>query len=202
MEEDELLKILNKTRIKEELLEMRTLYEELTLKQEKFLNDVCLHCTDGCGKCCEHFVPDVTAFEADFLAFGIIAQGKEDYVIDLMNNYDQTTGVCPLYDFNNKHHCMVYKWRPLICRLFGASASSDKNGTPVFRNCKWNTNIHDISSSDLLKSDNLVVMSDYGNKLEEYEVGATETELINVALPKAIDKIKLMLMYEQDNDNT
>ncbi len=200
MDEKKITEILKGTEIEEQIEQVRALYDELNAKQRKFCQDVDLHCKSGCGSCCEHFTPDITGLEALFLAFGLICEERDKDVLEKLQNVSTGTG-CPLYDGENSAaHCTVYKWRPMICRLFGAAASLGKDGRPVFRNCKWNENTHEITTETLEnEKDNLVVMSDYGNELEELEIGSAKTLLIGDALEKAVQKIRLVLSLLEEN---
>jgi len=78
----------------------------------------------------------------------------------------------------------------MVCRLFGSSVSLDKNGEPSFRDCRWKKEKREIPSSELeRKRDEVPVMSIFGEALEG------EGESIYTALPKALDKVKLILSY-------
>ena len=113
-----------------------------------------------------------------------------------MSQTDHDNPPCPLYGIDNKeHHCTVYPYRPLICRLFGAAASKSKDGHPVFRNCKWNDNPGLEIPSHVLEEhkEYLVVMSDYGMRLEEEEINDTDTSMIYDALLRAVNKVDLIL---------
>jgi len=93
---------------------------------------------------------------------------------------------------------VIYRWRPLLCRLFGAAVSKDKNGEPTFRNCKWNENTHEITTASMENDmKDVVVMSDYGMRLEEMNINNTQTRLITEALEPALEKINLILSYEE-----
>ncbi len=199
-EEQKVSAKLEHTELNDELKDIRALYTKLEAAQEKFCTVFDVHCKACCGACCEHFTPDVTTLEASFLAFGLITEGKADRVLELLAAPNPNGEGCPLYDKSNaEHHCTVYKWRPLICRLFGAAASDDKNGNPVFRRCKWNEDGHNVPTEVLrAHADVLVEMRTYGMMLEETERESQETSLLPDALPRAIEKIQLLLELEEE----
>lgn len=197
--ETELFKGLRKTELLKELQTLRAIYTKLEAHQKRFTARFSIHCKAGCGECCAHLRPDLTEIEATYLAFGLIAEGRDEEVLEHLTK-DPQTSVCPLYRADSDYHCTVYKWRPLICRLFGASASHDKAGRATFRHCKWNTGTPDLTPEELeLHRRNLVLMRDYGLMLESAEAGRTDTRPVEEALPQAIFKVHLMLQLEAES---
>ncbi len=194
MDKTQLLdEVLMKTNLKK-LESIKDLYASLEEKEKIFCEHFCIHCAKGCGKCCEVFVPDITELEADFLAYGLIKENKADLVLKQLENIKSDIISCPLYRSDSDFHCSVYAWRPLICRLFGASASKNKNGNPIFRDCKYNKLSSNVSSEKLKKdAEYVVTMSDYGILLEDEEAGNNNKEPLPIALKKAINKIEYLL---------
>lgn len=201
MDEKQILEILKRTELLRRLKKIRSVYEKLEEKQKRFSERFCIRCKKGCGICCEHFTPDITNLEAEHLALGLISEGKDDEIVKMMEDWDPENPACPLYNqADEEHHCTVYKWRPLICRLFGGAASRNKEGHAVFKNCKWNENTHEITTQTLESHKrDLVVMGDYGWMLEEHETGDVQTALLPEALERAVSKIRLMLELKEDS---
>lgn len=190
MNKEKLLEKLKDTSIYEEYQKIETIYQDLENKQDIFCNTFDVHCKKGCGTCCEHFIPDIYKMEARYLALGIIIEGRINEVKNRIEEWPKDSKYCPLYNFDSDYHCSVYKYRPLICRLFGATASKDKDGKPCFRHCKYNIGAKDLSSSELEKNKEAVIhMSDYAMMLEEYALGEKEKLLLPEALIKEIDQI-------------
>lgn len=81
----------------------------------------------------------------------------------------------------------------MVCRLFGGSVSLDKNGRPSYRDCKWKENKVSIEL-DLLEKDkdSIAIMSNFGEYIEP------EGDSIYLALPRAINQIKLLCSYFND----
>ncbi|MGP1507433.1 MAG: YkgJ family cysteine cluster protein [Sphaerochaeta sp.] len=197
MENDKILKELEGTNLAERLDIMKKLYEKLESAQNLFQEKFRIHCKEGCGTCCEHFNPDITPLESDYLAYGLILEGRDSDVLKLLHSESENPGGCPLYRKNSVFHCSVYKWRPMICRLFGASAVTAKDGHAAFRNCKWNTGTKEVSSSALEKNrDSVVIMGDYGRELNENQPGETDTLPLAQALENSIYKIRFLLMLK------
>lgn len=200
MEKELLFNILKESEIKKEIEIIDNIYSSLEKKQEDFCLTFCIHCASGCGKCCEHFTPDITYLEALFLAYGLVLEDKDEEIYNKLANWDKDKIFCPLYDFNNlEHHCTVYKYRPLICRLFGASANRDKNGNPIFRKCKWNKDGIDVSTEQFLANQSsLITMEEFSYQLIDNEINNSQTILLPEALMKAIEKINLIInLYDE-----
>lgn len=199
MQYDEVLRILLGTSTGVRLGEVQSLYSDLERAQRRFAKTYDISCPQGCGTCCEHFFPDITMAEAEYLAMGILFEGREDEVLEKLHSIKDRS-FCPLYRKDSPYHCTVYGVRPLICRLFGFSAVRDKNGHPAFGDCKWNTKKLNLRSDDLEKhSDDLAIMGDFGMAIEEIQPEDPATYPLDEALEKAILKIKFLLMLNNDD---
>ncbi len=174
----------------ERIKNLMKVYSLLERKEEEFCSSFSLVCTEKCGECCRHYVPSLTEGEADLAAWLLIRDEREDEILSRLSSSDVNSPVCPLFNLNKDQHCAFYAGRSMVCRLFGASVSLDKNGEPAFRDCKWKEEKRVITTAELEKKrDAIPVMSIYGEALEG------EGESIYTALPKAVDKIKLLLSY-------
>jgi len=194
--EEEILRALDGTSAGRELRAVLALKEQLEEKQKLFCKEFNMTCPRGCGSCCVHFMPDMTPMEADDMALGIIAMGREEEAFAKIEAY-KDGDKCFFYDPDSEYHCTVYRWRPLVCRLFGASASEDKEGRPAFRRCKWNPSSPEPSAEELeAHPEALVLMGEYGLMLDECGNGNNERLLIPETLGRSIDKLKFMLELE------
>ena len=187
---DKTIEKLKGTILYNEFKRMEEIYNTLEEKQEIFCDTFDVHCKKGCGTCCEHFIPDVSEVESKYLALGLITEGKSDEVRERIKKWNPESGYCPLYDFDNDYHCTVYKYRPLICRLFGATASKNKDGRPCFRRCKYNELGHDLTPDELEKKmDAVIHMSDYAMMMKEFSLDEKERLLLPESLIQEMDKI-------------
>lgn len=98
-----------------------------------------LHCISGCGKCCTK--PDIDASPLEFLpwAFHLFLNGKAQEVLEELNT--KTDSICHIYRplsivDKASGSCGNYRYRGLICRLFGYAASKDKLGQLRLATCK------------------------------------------------------------------
>ena len=197
--EKEIYKELENTELLDRLKRIRKVYEKLEKKQQKFASTFNITCKDGCGTCCEHFNPNITEVEAEFLAYGLIVEGRDQEIYDALQVFDDNAEYCPLYNkYDIYKHCTVYKWRPLVCRLFGYAASLDKDGNPVYRTCKYNDRNCDVSTEVLKKNkSSLVIMKDYGMMIEEIDSKKNRSNLLKEELLRAIDKVNYMIELEK-----
>lgn len=165
-------------------------YDSLRQDILPFEAEFCISCPAECGRCCEHFLPDVTHLEALYLAFFMIEVQKRD--ISFLSDWNGRLS-CPLFDSSSKR-CTAYEARPLVCRLFNSAASLTKSGLS-FRSCRMTTEpekSHGISSDDLERSKVRVpVMSRYGEMLEAMQEDG-KTELLDKAVPDAAMKLMLI----------
>ena len=96
-------------------------------------------CPDLCGSCCIHFLPDTMPIEADRIAFHLLT-GRRDLIDHFFENKkaaESRDAACPFWNPEKPgENCMIYPVRPLVCRLFGFSSTTDKNGEPTFSLCR------------------------------------------------------------------
>ena len=193
IEINDLDKLLKDTSIYQKLLGLKKIYDELDIKTRKFMDNFDIHCLKGCGECCKNFIPDLTNIEALYIAYGLIAENKDQIVIDNIKDH-KNLKTCPFFSEFDDYHCKIYKYRPLVCRLFGSSASNNKEDKPIYRKCKWNKKSHDLNVDELIKDkDKVITMSEYGLKVDEIESEITEKELLTEIIDKEIYKIKYLI---------
>ncbi len=118
-----------------------TLIEQLFHQLEKetatFQNNTGLSCLSGCGRCCTH--PDIEASPLEFLpwAFHLFLTGEAEKMLQILREIQTPT--CVNYQpltVVGQGHCKTYKYRGLICRLFGYGANTDKYGKLRLATCK------------------------------------------------------------------
>src|SRR6185295_15429071 len=114
------------------------IYHKLEKETKQFQAETGLHCIAGCGRCCENPRIETTVAELMPLAFRLFQRGEESGWLDKANR-SESKGQCIFYKpdplIEGKGRCSVYQWRPLICRLFGFSAITDKKGRPSLVTC-------------------------------------------------------------------
>lgn len=204
MDKAALEKALSSTLEGEHIASLNKVYGDLDTHQKLFNERFQISCIEGCGKCCEHYVPVLSEAEAQQAALEILKAGREEEILNRLSKADSTSTCCPLYNKDGLFHCSLYSGRSLVCRLFGNAASEDKEHLPVYKPCKWKTAEEPIPTSELLLHKEIVpVMSYYGDRLLECNEGFSEGEPIVIALQKALSKLMLVASFSsQSSDDT
>jgi len=183
--------------VAEQIKAISLFYENINEDFAPFQEEFGIHCPEGCGDCCKHFVPDLTSSEALIIAaYMKYVQKREDIAELLKNNLDNTLGPCPLYRDDSPFHCTVYPSRGLICRLFGNCASDTKRGVE-FKRCRFNKEPdimpERLTSEELSKAQHKVPrMEEYGMALENLDGNDSRTELLPLALLRALSRLDLL----------
>ena len=177
------------------------LVEELFDRLEKeitaFKSETSLHCLTGCGKCCSK--PDIDASPLEFLpwAFHLFLNGKAEEVLLELDNSSIST--CHIYrplalleEYNGS--CSNYRYRGLICRLFGYAASKNKYGELRLATCKIikEDQLENFNNTEEAISKGLYVpiFTDYYMQLAQIDYRLATTMLpINKALKIAIEEV-------------
>ena len=125
--------------IEEKVRQVEALFDRLEIEITAFQSDTQLHCKAGCGKCCS--TPNIEASPLEFLpwAFHLFLNHKAE---ETLKELAATTSKnCFLYRSlsileYHKGSCSNYRYRGLICRLFGYGATTDKFGKLRLATCK------------------------------------------------------------------
>lgn len=194
----DLISLLDGTETGVQLKAIAKYYDSIQDDFTPFCHEFGIHCAAGCGKCCEHFVPDLTTSEALIIAAYCLAE-KPDLDIRKLSdeNKDNTTGPCPFYRADSPFHCTIYPVRSLTCRLFGSCTSMTKHGR-AFRRCSFTPNPElmpeKLTEEELSDAENHVpVMNSYGAELINLEGNSGETALLPEALLRQTARLELLL---------
>jgi len=123
--------------IEEKVKRVELLFKQLEKETLQFQKSSGLGCVSGCGKCCSYATIEASPLEFLPWAFHLFINNEAEKTLDLLNKTNSTT--CFIYKpltFRDKGKCNSYKYRGLICRLFGFAASSDKYGALRLATCK------------------------------------------------------------------
>lgn len=116
---------------------VENLFSKLEQETAQFAQSSGLSCVSGCGKCCTY--PNVEASPIEFLpwAFHLFLNGEaEKTIIQLKKTQSLTCFIYKPLSLINQGRCSNYKYRGLICRLFGFAANTDKYGNLRLATCK------------------------------------------------------------------
>ncbi len=182
---------------------LASLYDQIEEETSRFCFEHGIACATGCGTCCEHFMPDITALEARLVAAYLLLIKKDtDLIYRIVEAKHSQSGPCPLYRFDSPYHCSVYPARPLICRLFGVCANADKAGNGIFRRCRYNK--EETMPKELRFGPEVPVMQDYAYALRALDSGSAEIDLLPKVVLEQLEQLSFltaMLSGEGDNSN-
>ncbi|MGL1888717.1 MAG: YkgJ family cysteine cluster protein [Reichenbachiella sp.] len=116
---------------------VESLFNQLEQETAQFQKASGIGCVAGCGKCCTY--PDIDASPLEFLpwAFHLFLNGEAEQMLLTLEESQSLT--CLIYKplpGIGQGTCSDYKYRGLICRLFGSAASTDKYGKLRLATCK------------------------------------------------------------------
>ncbi len=163
-----------------------------------------LHCIAGCGKCC--FKSDIEATPLEFLPYAfhlyLTKQIEEQY--DLL--LKRVSTACPVFSpakgSMDNGSCTEYKYRGLICRLFGYSAIRDKYGKTSFITCaplkREEPEIVASIKSSSGQGDGIPMMNDYYFQIRSIDTDLGTRQLpINQAIKQAMETVMGYYAYRQ-----
>jgi Fe-S-cluster containining protein len=185
--------------------EIRKLSEEILLQLNyaakvfsDFQESSKLTCPPGCGKCC--FKPDVscTPYELLPLALHLIENSMAEQILE--KAYAHSHKRCVLLMVSNEENglgqCLEYKFRPLICRVFGVAARKNKYGEPDLSICFVLKEIYPVAVD--VRGSEIQFIEIWKKKLESLDPRLTEKEIpINQALIIILEKILLIKSFEK-----
>lgn len=171
---------------------------------EKFKGKTSMHCLSGCGECCKK--PDIEASVLEFLpyAYHLYKNHKVFEQYEVMDEYAKNNDICYLFSpfttTNFGGSCTEYKYRGLICRLFGFSAYLNKYGEAQISTCKLikiDQPLAILTANELIAAgDKVPIMRNYYYSLMAIDRELTEKRYpINIAIKKAIEHVCFYYAY-------
>lgn len=183
--------------IEQKVLQVEELFNRLENEITAFKAKTNLNCLTGCSKCCAN--PDIDASPLEFLpwAFQLFLEVKAEAVLLELNN--SKSGSCLIYrplalleQYNGG--CSNYRYRGLICRLFGYAASRDKYGKLRLATCKIikeaQQKNYNNTQEAISKGLYVPIFTDYYMQLSQIDYSLATTMLpINKALKMALEEV-------------
>jgi|TARA_B110000305_G_C19284105_1_gene560822 Fe-S-cluster containining protein len=175
---------------------VENLFYKLEQENAQFEKSSGLSCVSGCGKCCKS--PDIEASPLEFLpwAFHLFLNGKAEKMLRTLNKTHSPTCLIykPLSVIDNKGRCSDYKYRGLICRLFGFAANTDKYGNLRLATCKiikeGQANKYKSTNEAITKGLYVPVFTEYYMQLNQIDFNLGTIILpINKALKMALEEV-------------
>ncbi|HAE39710.1 MAG TPA: hypothetical protein DCG57_13915 [Candidatus Riflebacteria bacterium] len=160
-----------------------------------------IECLQHCAHCCSY--EDITASPAEFLPFAWHAWrlGLLDQWFDELDKHDGTT--CAFARLSEgAWGCKIYPARGLICRLFGFSATTDKNGKALFAAChtlrQHKPELVESVNAYLDRGGKIPIIARYYQQLSAIEPSLGREMLpINQAIKKALEIIYFHFSYRE-----
>ena len=180
--------------LKEKVQAVEQVLEELDREIASFQSWSGLHCKWGCGKCC--FKPDIEASVLEFLPFAdhLYQQGLAYDWLEKLKTTDSSVCLILNPTQSGAGLCSEYRYRGLICRLFGYSARTNKYGTKELVTCQIikteQQGNYEVAAKKITEGENVPIMSNYYMQLHaiDYEM-AREFFPVNEAIKRAIEAI-------------
>ena len=193
-ERERIVEMFGDTHLGISLAELSRIYDQVEEESDSFCSTYNVHCTSGCGSCCEHFIPDITPIEARMVAAYLLLTPGNLALIDRVQA--GALDHCPLYDENNPYHCQVYSVRPLICRLFGQCASRMKNGSAVFHRCRFEGGRAMPEKLEFSSDSGIKTMDEYGIMIHALDSGnGDDVEDLDAAVSSALSEVSMIAKY-------
>lgn len=189
--------------IENKVKQVEKLFDQLEIEINTFQSQTGLHCISGCGKCCS--TPHIDASPLEFLpwAFHLFLNHKAEEMLEQLNH--ETSSMCHIYTPLNVidstvGSCSNYKYRGLICRLFGYAASKDQYGKLRLATCKTikenQQKNYKNTTEAIAKGLYVPVFSDYYMNLSQIDfVMGKKMMPINKALKYAIEEVLQYYVY-------
>ena len=161
-----------------------------------------IHCLSGCGECCKK--PDIECTPLEFLplALELFDEGRAEQAWEeLQNNSQSLCYVFRPHITNFGGMCNAYPNRGLICRLFGFTARTNKEGQRELVTCKFikqeQAEDYDQLVEDLKAGKKIPVMSEYYTRLTSIDPTLAEFYPINQAIQKALEVVMHYYAYRR-----
>ncbi|WKD86627.1 hypothetical protein KCTC32516_02003 [Polaribacter huanghezhanensis] len=182
------------------------LFHQLEQETTSFKEVSGLGCVAGCGRCCTY--PTVEASPLEFLpwAFHLFLNDEAENTLQLLNK--NTSSTCMIYTpltGIGKGSCSNYKYRGLICRLFGFAANTDKYGKLRLATCKiikeGQAENYTSTAEAITKGLHVPVFTEYYMQLNQIDFFLGNNMLpINKALKMAIEEVLQYYAYRPSPD--
>ena len=159
-----------------------------------------LRCPAGCGACCPTADVQATVLEMLPAAHEILCSGETDIWMGRLTAQPDP-GQCLFYSTQSTPdgggHCLFYRWRPMLCRLFGFAAVRGRTGTRALSVCR-HIKLTDpqTASAAALLADEAPCFVHHSSRIYALDpVLGTRLMPVNTALRHAIERLGLRLSF-------
>lgn len=118
--------------------EVLQLYAEIDRHSSSFCIATGLRCLEGCGICCNSNKVEARPLELLPAIAELYKRGEMEQWHARLSSGSVDSEPCLFYtsEIVSGGHCLMYNWRPIMCRLFSFAVFTRKDGQSVFRACK------------------------------------------------------------------
>jgi Fe-S-cluster containining protein len=186
----------------EKVTAVRRVYNRLDKEIAAMQQSSGLHCLSGCGECCKK--PDIECTPLEFLplALELFDEGRAEQSWEELKN--QQNSLCYVFRphiTNFGGLCNAYPNRGLICRLFGFTARTNKEGQSELVTCKFikeeQAQAFAQVTEELKAGKKIPVMSEYYTRLTSIDPTLAEFYPINQAIQKALEVVMHYYAYRR-----
>lgn len=189
--------------IESKVQEIEVLFSRLEEELKMFTATTHLFCNAGCGKCCTN--PTMEASPLEFLpwAFHLFKIGEVENILEKLRNHSNP--ICynynPISDLDlHKGSCNTYKYRGLVCRLFGYGATKDKFAQLRLATCsiikEQQTENYNKTNEAINNGLSVPIFTDYYMNLSQIDFRLGNVYVhINKALQLAIEEVLQYYAY-------
>jgi len=185
---------------------VESLFSQLEQESAQFHKASGIGCVAGCGKCCTY--PEIEASPLEFLpwAFHLFLNEEAESTLKKLNETESK--ICLIYKplaLADQGRCSDYKYRGLICRLFGFSANADKYGNLRMATCKiikeGQAEKYASTAEAITKGLYVPVFTEYYMQLKQIDFYLGNTILpINKALKMALEEVLHYYAYRTPSE--
>jgi len=180
---------------------VETLFDQLEKESAEFTQASGISCNTGCGKCCTY--TDIEASPLEFLpwAFHLFLKREVEKTLQILNK--TKSSACIIYkplSIIDHGRCSNYRYRGLICRLFGFAANTDKYGNLRLATCKiikeGQADKYNSTDEAIKKGLYVPVFTEYYMQLNQIDFRLGNIILpINKALKMALEEVLQYYAY-------
>ena len=183
--------------IERKVQDIELLFDKLEIELATFTSKTNLFCNAGCGKCCTN--PTMEASPLEFLpwAFHLFKIGEAEKTLEKLNNHSNP--ICYNYSQTSETNlhlgsCSTYKYRGLVCRLFGFGATIDKFAQLRLATCsiikEQQTKNYNTANKAINNGLAVPIFTDYYMNLSQIDFRLGNTYVhINKALQMALEEV-------------
>jgi len=174
------------------------IYDESHDSFQAFQQKTGLTCIPGCGECCLSTEVSASILEMIPSALDLYDQKLAEKILNTLEQLDETSH-CIFYvelsEDGKQGRCSNYKYRPCICRSFGATTVKNKTSKNILSVCKHikKQTLIDFSQINL---DNTPTIGEFSSRILFMECSdKTKVQPINQALKNALMYVLSVCAY-------